>query len=156
MIRKILLAVLVVIIIAQFIQPPYNEGSTEGPGDIAHTLSVPANVQSILSTSCYDCHSDNTNYPWYNRITPVNWWLKGHIDDGKKELNFTQFRKYSAKRMNKKLEEIIETIKSHEMPLESYLWIHKEAKLSDAQRVQLTDWASQAQQQLAQDSAGKF
>ena len=142
MLKKILIGLLIVLIIAQFFQPPHNNGQADGPNDLAHAVIVPAPVHSLLKTACYDCHSDQTNYPWYSKITPVNWWLKNHIDDGKKELNFSHFASYDAKRRDKKLHEIIETVKEHEMPLPSYLWIHNEAELTDEQRRQITDWAS--------------
>ncbi|MGZ5287765.1 MAG: heme-binding domain-containing protein [Flavisolibacter sp.] len=150
--KKVLLGILVLLIIAQFIQPSRNEGSATSANDITHTLKVPDTIMRILQTSCYDCHSDKTNYPWYSRITPVNWWLKNHVDDGKKGLNFSVFNNYSFKRKDHKLEEIAEIVGEHEMPLESYLWIHKEAKLDDVQRKALIDWAKLSRQQVMQDS----
>lgn len=152
MLKRILLVLLILIIVAQFIQPSHNNGNASGPKDITHVVAVPDEVMGLLKTSCYDCHSDHTNYPWYSKITPVNWWLKDHINDGKKELNFSQFATYKAKRMDKKLDEIAEQVKEHEMPLNSYLWIHKEARLTDEQRGQITQWVSDARKKLAADS----
>jgi hypothetical protein len=83
-----------------------------------------------LQGSCYDCHSNNTSYPWYNRIQPVAWFLQSHITDGKKELNFNEWGMYSNRRKNSKLKSIISQIKDDEMPLSSYTIIHKDAKLS--------------------------
>ena len=150
MLKKILLGLLFILIIIQFIQPQKNNGVAETPKDIAHTVMVPDTVLGLLKTACYDCHSDHTNYPWYSKITPVNWWLSNHINDGKKHLNFSSFGNYDAKRMDKKLDEIIETVKEHAMSLESYLWIHNEAKLTDAERVMITDWAGKARSEVAQ------
>jgi len=144
MLKKILIGLVVVIIIAQFFQPSKNNGSAASATDITNAVQVPDSVMSLLKTACYDCHSNSTNYPWYSKITPVNWWLKNHIDEGKKHLNFTIFKEYDLKKQDHKLEEVMETVKGHSMPLESYLWIHKEAKLTDAQRAMITTWAAKA------------
>jgi hypothetical protein len=91
-------------------------------------------IATILRDNCYDCHSNQTNYPWYSGITPVNYWLKEHIVDGKKHFNVSDWEKYSARKKDHKLEELVEFVDSGEMPLDSYTWIHgdlsqKEAKL---------------------------
>lgn len=152
MVKKILLALLIVLIIAQFIQPPKNSGPTQTPNDITHVVPVPDTVMAILKTACYDCHSDSTRYPWYNHITPVNWWLRDHINEGKRHTNYSQFATGSYKRKMRRLDETAEQVEKHEMPLESYLWIHKDARLSDAQRKLIIDWAKNAKQQVLQDS----
>jgi hypothetical protein len=109
---------------------------------------------TLLKVACYDCHSNSTIYPWYSRITPVNWWLYDHIKEGKRELNFSEFTG-SYKRKMRKLEETAEQTEKHEMPISSYLWLHKEARLNDAQRKLIADWANNARRQLLQDSIRK-
>jgi hypothetical protein len=103
---------------------------------------VPADVHSILKTSCNDCHSNNTVYPWYAEVQPVTWWLNGHIVDGKKHLNLSEFATYSLRKQYHKLEEIDEMVKKGEMPLDSYLWIHKNADLSDGQKLTIANWVT--------------
>ena len=154
MLKKILLILLVLLVIAQFIQPPHNTGNVDAPTDITHVVEVPDSILSMLKTACYDCHSNNTNYPWYSKITPVNWWLRNHVVDGKKKLNFTTYANYNFRQKEHKLEEVAETVESHEMPLESYLWIHNEAKLTDAQRKAIIDWTRLARAQVMRDSLG--
>jgi hypothetical protein len=154
MARKILIGLLIVLIIAQFIQPPHNEGSPFTANDITHTVQVPDSVMTLLKVACYDCHSNSTIYPWYSRITPVNWWLYDHIKEGKRELNFSEFTG-SYRRKMRKLEETAEQTEKHEMPISSYLWLHKEARLNDAQRKLIADWANNARRQLLQDSIRK-
>lgn len=154
MARKILIGLLIVLIIAQFIQPPKNNGSPVTANDITHSVQVPDSVMTLLKVACYDCHSNSTKYPWYSRITPVNWWLYNHIQEGKHELNFSEFTG-SFRRKMRKLEESAELTEKHEMPLSSYLWIHKDAKLSDEQRKLIIDWANTSRQQLMQDSIRK-
>ncbi len=150
--KKILLAILALLLIAQFIQPKRYRGVAMGASDITQSVQVPDTILRLLQASCFDCHSNNTNYPWYSRITPVNWWLKNHIDEGKRGLNFSIFTHYSYKRKDHKLEEIVETVSEHAMPLESYLWIHHEAKLDDVQRKAIVDWAKLARQEVMKDS----
>src|SRR3954466_14426375 len=117
MLKRILLIVLVILIVAQFIQPPHNEGTAEGAADITHAVTVPDTVMALLKRSCYDCHSNHTDYPWYSKITPVNWWLYNHITEGKRHFNFSDFNTGSYKRRVKRLDEVGETVEKHEMPL---------------------------------------
>lgn len=152
MLKKILLGLLIVLIIAQFFQPSKNKGVAASEKDITHVVQVPDTVMSILKRACYDCHSNHTNYPWYSKVTPVNWWLKNHIDEGKKRLNFSDYASGNFKRKIRKLEEIAELVEKHEMPLSSYAWIHKESRLNDAQRKLIIDWANTAKEQVLQDS----
>lgn len=105
-------------------------------------VSVPDNVAAILNRSCSDCHSNNTVYPWYASVQPFGWFLQNHINDARKELNFSQFNTYVARRKGKKLEEVCEQVQKKEMPLPSYLWIHRDAVLSDAEIKTLCDWAN--------------
>jgi exonuclease VII small subunit len=152
MIKKILIGLLAVFLLLQLIRPSLNNGNASAATDITHVVPVPDSVMSILKTACYDCHSDHTNYPWYSKITPVNWWLDAHIVDGKRHLNFSRFSTSGFKRKAKNLEEIVETVEKHEMPLDSYLWIHKEAKLNDAQRKLLIEWAKISEDLVMKDS----
>ncbi len=149
---KILIGVVIFLVLIQFIQPPHNNGTPESATDITHTIAVPDTVMSLLKVSCYDCHSNHTDYPWYSKITPVNWWLNNHINEGKRELNFSTFSTGTFKRKDKKMKEIDEQIDKHEMPLDSYLWIHKDAKLNDAQRKLIIDWTKTAREKIMQDS----
>ena len=131
---------LLVFIIIQFIRPAKNKADGISKNDISKLYAVPADVQSILKTSCYDCHSNNTDYPWYARVQPVAWWLNNHIQDGKKDLNFSEFGSYRIMRQYKKLEQINDLVKNDDMPLDSYLWIHKNAKLNEQQKLTLGNW----------------
>lgn len=133
---------LLAFIVIQFIRPAKNKAEGISQNDISKIYPVPENVQTILKTSCYDCHSNNTVYPWYAQIQPVAWWLNNHIQDGKKDLNFSEFASYRIRRQYKKLEEINELVKKDEMPLDSYLWLHKNAKLDDQQKLTLANWVT--------------
>src|SRR4051812_6460773 len=97
MIRRILLLLLAVLVIIQFFQPEKNENNdmTGQSNDISSAMLVPDTVQAMLERSCYDCHSNNTKYPWYAEVQPVGWWLSHHVNEGKKELNFDEFATYN-------------------------------------------------------------
>jgi hypothetical protein len=140
--KRIFLFLLLVFIIIQFIRPEKNKAAGISKNDISTLYPVPANVQSILKTSCYDCHSNNTAYPWYAQVQPVAWWLNNHIQDGKKDLNFSEFASYSIRRQYRKLEEVNELVEKNAMPLDSYLWIHKDAKLDEQQKLTLANWVN--------------
>lgn len=97
-------------------------------------------TEAIFKTSCFNCHSNNTNYPWYNKIQPVAWILEDHIAEGKEELNFNEFGSYSIRRQKSKLKSMASQIDDDEMPLSSYTLIHKEAKLSDEDKDKVLTW----------------
>lgn len=129
------------LVLIQFIRPEKNMATEQNPNDIVAFYNTPAEVANILHKACYDCHSNNTNYPWYNNIQPVASWLADHIDEGKDELNFSKFGAFKTRRKLKKLKEIVEEVEESEMPLDSYTWMHSEAKLTEAERKTLIEWA---------------
>jgi len=142
-VKKILLILLVLFVIAQFFGPEKNQGDLASVQPFLDETNPPETVKSILNESCYDCHSDVTRYPWYNKITPVNYWLAEHVNDGKKHFNFSNWVGNSTKRKDNKMEELIEMVEEKEMPLESYILVHQEAKLSGDQIKAIVDWAKQ-------------
>jgi len=143
---KILIGILILLIVIQFVKPARNNGNAFGRNDFTHELQISDTVMRILKVSCFDCHSNHTNYPWYAEINPVGWWLNHHVNEGKKELNFSEFVTYSPKRQDKKLEEIADQVKEHEMPLSSYTLIHKDAKLDKEQIAALVQWSEKARE----------
>jgi hypothetical protein len=147
--KKILFVLLFTFIAIQFIRPDKNEGQAFTNQDITHYVEVPNHIQNILKASCYDCHSNHTNYPWYSNINPVGLWLNHHIEEGKAELNFSDFSKYDKKRLDHKLEETAEEVQEGHMPLPSYLWLHNDAKLNPQQIEQVVAWVKTERQKLA-------
>jgi hypothetical protein len=146
--KKILLLSMAVILGLQALQPKRNQGEAMGVNDIAKVLPVPDTVQVILKRACFDCHSNRTSYPWYSAISPVNWWLAFHIGEGKQEVNFSTFGDYSTHRQAETLQAIAEAVKNGGMPLSSYLLMHKEARLSAAEKRLLVNWANEVQKNL--------
>lgn len=134
----VLLAALVVI---QFFRPKKNKSDGPQPNYIGNAFAVPADVKSILAKACNDCHSNNTRYPWYSNFQPVLWWLNNHIQDGKKEINFDEYSNRSLRYQYHKMEETIEMVKEGKMPINSYTWTHKDAKLTTEEKTKITGWA---------------
>lgn len=151
-VRKIGLLLLVVFIVAQFIQPARNESGQVMPADISKLVSVPQQVDALLKAACYDCHSNNTRYPWYTYIQPAGWILNSHIKKGKAELNFNEFGSYTIRRQKSKFRSIASQVSDDAMPLASYKWLHKKARLSKEEKALIIDWATKANEII---SAGK-
>lgn len=140
MIKKISITLIALFAIAQFINPAKNQSETIPETDFIVTETPPKQISQLLKTACYDCHSNNTIYPWYDRITPVNFWVDNHIQHGKKHLNFSEWSNYSVKKKQHKLDEIIELVEAKEMPLSSYTLMHQDTKLSEEQIKNLNGW----------------
>lgn len=148
LVKRISLAVLVVLVGIQFI-PTRSNQSTEVPStDFIKTFNVPEDVGNILSTSCYNCHSNNTIYPWYSRVQPVGLLLEYHITKGKSELNFSEFGSYSVRKQKSKLTSMANQIEKNEMPLSSYTLIHRDARLSQESKKELVRYLSALQDRL--------
>lgn len=131
LLKKVILFLLIAFVGIQFMPTTRNQSNEVLEIDFFKTFDAPNNVQQLLKNSCYDCHSNNTNYPWYHKIQPVSWLLEKHIKEGKKELNFSEFGEYSKRRQKSKLNSIKSQIEKSEMPLSSYTLIHRDAKLSE-------------------------
>jgi hypothetical protein len=141
MLKKIFLLLLLALIIIQFIHPKKNKSAGIQPNYMGNVYAVPDDVKTILAKACNDCHANNTNYPWYTNIQPVDWWMNNHVNEGKKELNFDEYTNRNLRFQYHKMEEIAEMVKEGEMPLDSYTWMHKEAILSEAEKNKLISWA---------------
>lgn len=133
--RKIIVLFLIFAIAAmQFIQPERNNPVTPAEQDFAvvHNLSE-ADAQ-LIKAACYDCHSNEVVFPWYANVAPVSYFVAEHVEDGRKHLNFSIWSTYSEGKADHKLEECSEELEKGAMPLDSYVWLHKEADLSEEQR----------------------
>jgi hypothetical protein len=139
--KTIIIAIIIILLLAQFLPKyNYNNGDALIPASIETSHKVPEDVAAILKTSCYDCHSNHTSYPWYANIQPISKWLGDHVNEGKGELNFSEFGIYSLRRQYHKLEEIAEQVEENEMPLSSYTLIHGDASLNETQKKTLSSW----------------
>ncbi|SHM98785.1 heme-binding domain-containing protein [Polaribacter sp. KT 15] len=143
--KKILVFLLVILVIAQFFGPEKNDGEMTSVAAFVSETNPPEDVKKVLETTCYDCHSDKTVYPWYSNITPVNYWLDDHIKDGKKHLNFSKWSSYSLKKKEHKMDELYEEVEKGEMPLDSYTWTHADANLTQEQINAVVTWGKKVQ-----------
>jgi len=141
MIKKILLVLLAALVVIQFIHPTKNKSEGPQPNYIGNNYNIPEDVKTILAKACNDCHSNNTRYPWYANLQPVHWWLENHVKDGKKHINYDEYTNRPLRYQYHKMEETIEMVKEGEMPLNSYTWTHKDAKLTNEEKLKLTGWA---------------
>lgn len=138
--KKILVILLVAFIIMQFFRiDKTNPAPTPGM-DFLSIKQTPQSEAQIIRTSCYDCHSNETTYPWYSNIQPIAWLLKDHIEEGRKHLNFSNFATYEPKRQAHKMMEAAEMVESGEMPMESYVLGHPEAKLTESQKAEIIQY----------------
>jgi hypothetical protein len=134
------IGILVLLVLIQLYRPTRNL-SNDDANAIGKKYQMPDSVQAILKSSCYDCHSNNTVYPWYANVQPVSAWLTNHINEGKEHLNFSDFLTYKPNRQLHEIQGIKKEVKKDGMPLSSYTLIHTYAKLSPGQKDQLYAWA---------------
>ena len=140
-IRKILIIGFVVFLVMQLYQPARNTDDGQVlPSHITKLYPVPDSVKVLFESSCYDCHSNNTSYPWYAYIQPARLIMERHIRNGKKDLNFSEFGNYSSRQQESKLKSSSKQVKSGDMPLATYILLHKNAKLSGAQKQVIINW----------------
>lgn len=121
-------------IVIQFFRPAFSNPEIVAGQPIESSIEVPGDVQTVFSKSCNDCHSNKTAYPWYAQVSPFSWFLSGHIEEGRRELNFSEWNSYSNRQKIRKLEELCEMVEGGSMPLGSYLWIHRDAGLNEDQK----------------------
>lgn len=135
--KKFLIILFVVFILIQFFPIDKNNPEPTPVMDFIEIKNTPETTANIIRNSCYDCHSNESKYPWYSNVQPLAWFLKSHIDDGRKHLNFSTFATYEPKRQAHKLFEAVEMVENGEMPLDSYILAHPEADLTKTQKQEL-------------------
>lgn len=146
---KPLLGVTALLLIAlQFVPRNHNEAGNQPVNDITSVYRVPVNVSMILKRSCYDCHSDQTYYPWYAQLQPVRLMMDNHVRDGKAELNFNAFGTYTLRKQRSKMRAISESLEEGAMPLSSYTLLHRNAALSQTEKTELMNWVKQTTDSL--------
>ncbi|MDQ3712825.1 MAG: heme-binding domain-containing protein [Acidobacteriota bacterium] len=142
--RKILKIIAVVLFIAfvavQFYRPSQINPPIVAAETLEATTEIPETIAAILKRSCSDCHSNETVYPWYSNVSPFSWLLAEHIEEGRRELNVSVWNTYSAKKKRHKLDEVCEQVTNDAMPHNQYLWIHRDAILSQEDKKNLCDW----------------
>lgn len=143
-VKKILIVLAVVFIAIQFIPSGMPENIAEDKNSIVNSTLVSAPVLEQMKKSCFDCHSNQVQFPWYSKLAPSSWLLANHIREGKSHLNFSEWEAYSNREKIGLLEEIKDEVGSGKMPLKSYLLIHSDAKLNSEEISALIKWADEA------------
>ena len=146
--KKTLIGLFIAFIAIQLIRPARNISGQVLASDITHTIAVPDKVLDLLKNSCYDCHSNNTRYPWYVNIEPMGWMMARHIKRGKENLTFDEFGSYSRRKQANKLRAIATSITDESMPISSYTIMHTDASLNKEQIGLLSDWALKTRDSL--------
>ena len=137
--KFILLGLLAGFVIIQFVGPSRPAASTENPDDMLTRFKVDSEIAGLIRTSCYDCHSMETEYPWYASVAPFSWRVYGHVEHGRED--FSVWASLSRVKRVRKLKDIGEEVGDGEMPLKDYMMMHSDARLTDVQRQQIVDWA---------------
>ena len=138
--KLIFLVLLAVLLLIQLVRPQKNISLTPAGKAFVDTFQVSEQVNAILAVSCYDCHSNNTKYPWYSEIQPMAWLMDKHVKDGKEKLNFDELPSYGPRKLNSKFTQITKQVEQGKMPLNSYLWMHGGARLSNEDKKLLVDY----------------
>lgn len=146
--KKVLVILLVAFILIQFFPIDKNNPAPTPQMDFLMIKHTPESTAALIRNSCYDCHSNETKYPWYTNVQPFAWFLKSHIDEGRKKLNFSTFATYEPKRQAHKLAETAEMIEKGEMPLDSYVLIHSDAKLNETQKQGLIQYFRKVENEI--------
>ena len=154
-IKKTLIGLLIILVFLQFIHPAKNINKVITPQDISVIYPLPDSISILLQKACYDCHSNNTRYPWYNNMEPVAFWLNDHVNGGKANLNFSAFGGYSKDKQIKNLKGVAKELEEGSMPLGSYQWIHKDAVLSEHDKNMLITWANGLEHRIAMQGVSK-
>ncbi|MEJ2003681.1 MAG: heme-binding domain-containing protein [Cyclobacteriaceae bacterium] len=145
LIRKVLIVLLVALVVIQFIPIDRDIPEPDDSVDFIYMTDPPNDVVVTLMNACYDCHSYETRYPWYANIAPVKFWLQDHVLEAREHLNFSEWGNYDTERKLHKLEEIAEEVEEGEMPLDSYKWMHGDARLDEEEISALTNWIKNQQ-----------
>jgi hypothetical protein len=138
--KKILILVVILLLVFQFVQPVKNASSGLGEDDISKVYNMPPELHNTFVSKCYDCHSNNTHYPWYFNVQPIGWWLAAHVHEGKEHLDFSSFARYDKKEQEEQLEEIAEVVEDHSMPIKSYVLFHPQSELTEADEKAINAW----------------
>ncbi|WP_226065401.1 heme-binding domain-containing protein [Kaistella polysaccharea] len=138
--KKILIILVVAFVLIQFFPIDKNNPPLTPQMDFLKIKNTPEHTANLIKNGCYDCHSNESKYPWYSNVQPVGWFLKNHIEEGRKELNFSTFATYPKKKEAKKFDEAAELLEKNEMPLDSYVIGHPEAKFTAAEKEELVHY----------------
>ena len=136
--KKFLIVLAIILVLIQFVRIDKTNPELVIENDFIEIMKPKAEITSMIKASCYDCHSNQSNYPWYTNVAPVSWLVKNHINEGRRHFNFSEWNQYSLEDRKEILHECAEEVVEKVMPMKPYLLVHSEAHLTDEQRTQLS------------------
>tara|TARA_B110000495_G_C22993212_1_gene585178 strand:+ start:1030 stop:1464 length:435 start_codon:yes stop_codon:yes gene_type:complete len=136
--KKFLIVLAIILVLIQFVRIDKTNPELVIENDFIEIMKPKAEITSMIKASCYDCHSNQSNYPWYTNVAPVSWLVKNHINEGRRHFNFSEWNQYSLEDRKEILHECAEEVVEKVMPMKPYLLVHSEANLTDEQRTQLS------------------
>jgi hypothetical protein len=145
------IGILAALIIIQFFRPEKNSSPVDPATDFIQLTRPSEKISTILTNACYDCHSNQTDYPWYNRISPVAWYLNKHIREGKEHLNYSEYGSLDKADRIRQLVKICEELESGSMPLKSYKLIHRDARLTREDIALICEWTEEVALKVLQE-----
>ena len=141
-------ALAILFLVIQLFQPEKNNSKAASPDEIVFQVTIPAGVKKKLVNACYDCHSDNTRYPFYAKVAPVSWLIGSHIREGKEKLNFSAWATYDKRRQLKLLTDICDEVSSGGMPIRGYVFMHSLALFNEKEIEDLCNWTEAAAEEV--------
>ena len=138
--KRVFVFVIILLVVMQFVKIDKQNPAVMIENDFISIEKPSDEVASLLRKACYDCHSNNTEYPWYTNVAPISFWIKHHIDEAREHVNFSEWGTYKKSRQKHKMHECYEEVEEGEMPLKTYTLMHSEAKLSKEERAKLEHW----------------
>ena len=149
--RWIVILFCIALVAVQFHRPDRTNPPVDPTKDFAAVQVADTSIAALLRRSCYDCHSDETRWPWYTNVAPVSWLVADDVHTGRRHVNFSIWGKYPPGRRARSLDDIHEQITSGNMPLPKYLMLHPDARLTQAERDSLVAWADRERQRLGDE-----
>ncbi|WP_044398907.1 heme-binding domain-containing protein [Lacinutrix sp. Hel_I_90] len=143
-VKKILVALLIVLVLMQLYRPAKNNAEYRDVAAFELETNVTSGIKTIMENNCYNCHSNKTVYPWYAEVAPVSFWINDQIEEGNEHFNVSQWLAYSNKKKDHKLDELVEEVEEGEMPLDAYTWLH--GSITEAEKEAVIVWANKARE----------
>jgi hypothetical protein len=145
--KRAALAAIVAALALQLAHPHHTNPPVLPGHDLLAANPPPPDVAALLKSACYNCHSFQTEWPWYSFIAPVSWQIVGHVNDARDAMNFSDWPHDNPSRVRKRWRHVADSVEDGDMPLRSYTLIHPESRLTAQQRTRLIQWARQTGQQ---------
>ena len=140
-IARVVLVLLILGAAAQFLRPARTNPPVVQAQALEAVAKVPAPLAPVLRRSCYDCHSNETRWPWYSAVVPMAWGVANHVREGRAAMNLSEWGSYPARKRTALLEKLCDEVRKGGMPLPAYLWLHRDARLSEAEWKAVCDWS---------------